>query len=90
MVGVFFFFFPCAGLPCPKNQDFLSPVYTPPEQPPCMLEKLCELHDGLVLEAKGIKEHYFKPYIKKLFERQVLSHLRFSLESVSLSCISLK
>ncbi|XP_048879356.1 LOW QUALITY PROTEIN: retinoblastoma-like protein 1 [Brienomyrus brachyistius] len=60
------------GLPCPKNQDYLSPAYTPPEKPPCMLEKLCELHDGLVLEAKGIKEHYFKPYIKKLFERQIL------------------
>ena len=40
-------------------------------QPPCVIDKLCELHDGLVVEAKGIKEHYFKPYIKRLFERKV-------------------
>uniref|UniRef100_A0A8C9W9M4 Retinoblastoma-like 1 (p107) n=1 Tax=Scleropages formosus TaxID=113540 RepID=A0A8C9W9M4_SCLFO len=59
-------------LPCLKDEAFLSPDYTPPEQPPCIVDKLCELHDGLVVEAKGIKEHYFKPYIKKLFERQIL------------------
>uniref|UniRef100_H2SIQ6 Retinoblastoma-like 1 (p107) n=1 Tax=Takifugu rubripes TaxID=31033 RepID=H2SIQ6_TAKRU len=34
--------------------------------------RLCELHDGLVVEAKGIKQHYFKPYIQKLFEKQIL------------------
>lgn len=39
--------------------------------PPCVLERLCELHDGLVVEAKGIKQHYFKPYIQKLFHRRV-------------------
>ncbi|XP_041877604.1 retinoblastoma-like protein 1 isoform X3 [Corvus kubaryi] len=33
---------------------------------------LCELHDGLLVEAKGIKEHYFKPYIAKLFDRKIL------------------
>lgn len=38
---------------------------------PCVIDKLCELHDGLVVEAKGIKEHYFKPYIKTLFEKKV-------------------
>ncbi|KAK5602693.1 hypothetical protein CRENBAI_003672 [Crenichthys baileyi] len=42
------------------------------ELPPCVLEKLCELHDGLVVEAKGIKQHYFKPYIQKLFQKQIL------------------
>lgn len=40
---------------------------------PCVIDKLCDLHDGLVVEAKGIKEHYFKPYIKRLFERKVSS-----------------
>jgi retinoblastoma-like protein 2 len=39
--------------------------------PPCVIEKLCSLHDGLVLEAKGIKEHFWKPYIRKLFEKKV-------------------
>uniref|UniRef100_A0AAQ5XT80 Retinoblastoma-like 1 (p107) n=1 Tax=Amphiprion ocellaris TaxID=80972 RepID=A0AAQ5XT80_AMPOC len=42
------------------------------EPPPCVLERLCELHDGLVVEAKGIKQHYFKPYIQKLFQKEVL------------------
>lgn len=41
------------------------------EEMPCVIDKLCELHDGLVVEAKGIKEHYFKPYIKTLFEKKV-------------------
>ncbi|NP_001268929.1 retinoblastoma-like protein 2 isoform 2 [Mus musculus] len=40
--------------------------------PPCVIEKLCSLHDGLVLEAKGIKEHFWKPYIRKLFEKKLL------------------
>lgn len=41
------------------------------EDPPCIIGTLCELHDGLLVEAKGIKEHYFKPYISKLFDRKV-------------------
>uniref|UniRef100_A0A3Q2TKX4 Retinoblastoma-like protein 1 n=1 Tax=Fundulus heteroclitus TaxID=8078 RepID=A0A3Q2TKX4_FUNHE len=42
------------------------------ELPPCVLDRLCELHDGLAVEAKGIKQHYFKPYIQKLFHKQIL------------------
>ncbi|XP_018779359.1 retinoblastoma-like protein 1 isoform X2 [Serinus canaria] len=42
------------------------------EDPPCIIATLCELHDGLLVEAKGIKEHYFKPYITKLFDRKIL------------------
>ncbi|XP_077459439.1 retinoblastoma-like protein 1 [Stigmatopora argus] len=42
------------------------------EASPCVLERLCELHDGLVVEAKGIKQHYFKPYVHRLFCRQIL------------------
>lgn len=26
---------------------------------------------GIVLEAKGIKEHHWKPFIKQLFEKKV-------------------
>lgn len=43
----------------------------PSSDPPCVIEKLCSLHDGLVLEAKGIKQHFWKPYIRKLFEKKV-------------------
>ncbi|XP_062360748.1 retinoblastoma-like protein 1 isoform X2 [Cinclus cinclus] len=42
------------------------------EDPPCIIAMLCKLHDGLLVEAKGIKEHYFKPYIAKLFDRKIL------------------
>lgn len=62
----------CAGLP----EDFNSKDYKPGPGSLCFIEKLCELHDGLVLEAKGAKEHFWKPFIKKLFERKVLEILQ--------------
>uniref|UniRef100_A0A8C3HDY4 RB transcriptional corepressor like 2 n=1 Tax=Chrysemys picta bellii TaxID=8478 RepID=A0A8C3HDY4_CHRPI len=55
------------GLP----EDFHSKDYKPSSDPPCIIEKLCSLHDGLVLDAKGIKEHFWKPYIRKLFDKKV-------------------
>lgn len=59
----------CVGLPDGYHADGHAAL----DKPPCVLERLCELHDGLVVEAKGIKQHYFKPYIQKLFEKQVLN-----------------
>ena len=56
------------GLP----SDFHTADFRASEEPPCIIPVLCELHDGLLVEAKGIKEHYFKPYISKLFDRKVL------------------
>lgn len=63
---------PPAGLP----EDFNSRDFRPlAAAPHCFMERLCELHDGLVLEAKGVKEHFWKPFIKKLFHKRVrLSH----------------
>ncbi|NXK87093.1 RBL1 protein, partial [Formicarius rufipectus] len=72
------------ALLCPNRRDLLNPSFkgfpvefhTPEIQssadPPCIIATLCELHDGLLVEAKGIKEHYFKPYIAKLFDRKIL------------------
>lgn len=57
------------GLPAQYSVDAHVSVDQPP---PCVLERLCELHDGLVVEAKGIKQHYFKPYIQKLFTKGIL------------------
>nr|XP_037852072.1 retinoblastoma-like protein 1 [Chlorocebus sabaeus] len=69
---------------CPNRQDLLNPSFKglpsdfhtadfrASEEPPCIIAVLCELHDGLLVEAKGIKEHYFKPYISKLFDRKIL------------------
>nr|XP_057911502.1 retinoblastoma-like protein 1 isoform X2 [Doryrhamphus excisus] len=73
------------ALMCANRKELINPAFigTAPmlgtdghvsadESPPCVLERLCELHHGLVVEAKGIKQHYFKPYIQKLFHRQIL------------------
>uniref|UniRef100_A0A672KY93 RB transcriptional corepressor like 2 n=1 Tax=Sinocyclocheilus grahami TaxID=75366 RepID=A0A672KY93_SINGR len=74
----------CNALLCSSHKDLLNPAfkglpedfnskdYKPGPGSLCFIEKLCELHDGLVLEAKGAKEHFWKPFIKKLFERKVL------------------
>ncbi|XP_066569529.1 retinoblastoma-like protein 2 isoform X3 [Amia ocellicauda] len=56
------------GLP----EDFGSKDCKPGPGPPCFLEQLCMLHDGLVLDAKGVKEHFWKPFIKKLFDKKIL------------------
>uniref|UniRef100_A0A671WKC9 Retinoblastoma-like protein 1 n=1 Tax=Sparus aurata TaxID=8175 RepID=A0A671WKC9_SPAAU len=63
------------ALLCANRKDLINPTFrgqTVISPPPCVLERLCELHDGLVVEAKGIKQHYFKPYIQKLYEKQIL------------------
>ncbi|NWU99331.1 RBL1 protein, partial [Upupa epops] len=72
------------ALLCPNRRDLLNPSFKglpagfhgtesrAREDPPCIIATLCELHDGLLVEAKGIKEHYFKPYISKLFVRKIL------------------
>ncbi|KAM4721187.1 retinoblastoma-like protein 2 [Rhinophrynus dorsalis] len=72
------------ALQCPNRRDLLNPNfrglpddfsskdYKPPTEPPCIIETLCGLHNGLILEAKGIKEHFWKPYIHKLFDRKIL------------------
>ncbi|XP_058431432.1 retinoblastoma-like protein 1 isoform X3 [Marmota monax] len=69
---------------CPNRRDLLNPSFKglpsdlhtadfrASEEPLCIIAVLCELHDGLLVEAKGIKEHYFKPYISKLFDRKIL------------------
>ncbi|NXA09118.1 RBL1 protein, partial [Sapayoa aenigma] len=72
------------ALLCPNRRDLINPSFKglpvefptaeikASEDPPCIIATLCELHDGLLVEAKGIKEHYFKPYIAKLFDRKIL------------------
>ncbi|KAG7218050.1 hypothetical protein INR49_020660 [Caranx melampygus] len=56
------------GLP----EDFSSKDFRPSSGPHCFIQQLCELHEGLVLEAKGVKEHFWKPFIKKLFHKRIL------------------
>ncbi|KAJ7385042.1 Retinoblastoma-like protein 1 [Desmophyllum pertusum] len=56
------------GLP----QDFGNRDFKLPADVPCIVERLCNRHQGIVLEAKGIKEHHWKPFIKQLFEKKTL------------------
>ncbi|KAL7985467.1 hypothetical protein Chor_004037 [Crotalus horridus] len=72
------------ALLCPYKKDLINPSFKglpedfhttdskASERAPCIISTLCELHDGLLLDAKGIKEHYFKPYISKLYDREIL------------------
>ncbi|KAJ8249009.1 hypothetical protein GJAV_G00230200 [Gymnothorax javanicus] len=74
----------CNALLCSNRKELLNPAFKglpedfgnkdfkPGPAPLCSIEKLCELHDGLVLEAKGVKEHFWKPFIKKLFDKKIL------------------
>lgn len=50
----------------------LVPSAVPASSVPCTISQLCREHDGIEVEAKGIKEHYFKDYIRKLHDRSVL------------------
>lgn len=38
----------------------------------CILQVLCNSWDGIVVDAKGIREHWLKPYIKELVNKKVL------------------
>ena len=53
----------------PKN--FLDEDYTPPSEVPCVIDHLCKKHDGIPVEAKGIKEYSWKTHIRKLFDTGV-------------------
>ncbi|KAK3785165.1 hypothetical protein RRG08_021963 [Elysia crispata] len=66
------------GLP----SDFLSVNFRPGDEAPCIMQLLCETHDGLVVEAKTIKEHWWKPFIKKLFEKKTLKGKMDNLSAV--------
>ncbi|XP_071968323.1 retinoblastoma-like protein 1 isoform X2 [Engystomops pustulosus] len=68
------------ALLCPHKDDLLNPSFTAKlsssgdggEDPPCIISTLCDLYDGITVEAKGIKQHYFKPYISKLYDRKII------------------
>ncbi|XP_064640132.1 retinoblastoma-like protein 1 [Lineus longissimus] len=53
-------------------EGFFNKENKPILEPPCNIDLMCDRHEGLVLEAKQIKEHWWKPYVKKLFERKIL------------------
>ncbi|GAB1606640.1 retinoblastoma-like protein 1 [Argonauta hians] len=54
-----------AGLP----DNFGSKDWKAPTESPCIIQLLCGKHNGLVVDAKTIKEHHWKPYLKELFRK---------------------
>ncbi|XP_061162475.1 retinoblastoma-like protein 1 isoform X1 [Saccostrea echinata] len=56
------------GLP----EDFANKDWKPPFECPCIIKLLCDKHEGLEIEARVIKEHWWKPHIKKLFDKKIL------------------
>lgn len=44
-------------------------------EPPCILETLCRLHDGIISEVKSIRQHWWKPHIRKFFDQKVIKIL---------------
>ena len=67
-----------SGLP----QSFDLRDYKPPSEVPCLIKDLCEKHDGVLIEAKGIKEHWWKPHVQKLFEKRVIKGHQENLSGV--------
>jgi len=59
-----------------SRDDLLNPTFdsgvVDVNTPPCILDKLCAMHDGIINEVKSIREHWWKPYIKKLFDKKML------------------
>jgi len=58
-----------------KREDLLNPGFDGGEAEPgqlCILDKLCTMHDGIINEVKTIREHWWKPDIKKCFETKLL------------------
>jgi len=53
-----------------KIEDKEDVAVASPE-PPCILDNLCNGHGGIISEVKSIREHWWKPHIKKFFETKV-------------------
>ncbi|XP_062500915.1 retinoblastoma-like protein 2 isoform X2 [Corticium candelabrum] len=54
------------------NEAKRGEEFKPPEEPPCVMDYLCSKYNGIVREAKAVREHYWKPYMRELFEKRIL------------------
>lgn len=39
---------------------------------PCVVDALCNLHDGIIKEVKAIREHWWRRRIRELFTDKIL------------------
>ncbi|XP_045537437.1 retinoblastoma-like protein 1 [Papilio machaon] len=56
------------GLP----PDWLKDEFELPKKPPCIISVLCEIKEGLAVEAATMKEYSWRPVIKSFFDKGIL------------------
>nr|XP_049701011.1 retinoblastoma-like protein 1 isoform X1 [Helicoverpa armigera] len=56
------------GLP----SDWLQDDFKLPSTTPCIMSALCEIKNGLLVDAAATKEYCWKPVVKSFFEKQIL------------------
>jgi len=69
---IFIFLFLSRLLSTELPSDFSNEQFIPPEPVPCIIEALCEKWQGICVDAKGIKEHWWKPCVKRMVEKRIL------------------
>ncbi|KAI1297170.1 Retinoblastoma-like protein 1 [Halotydeus destructor] len=53
-------------------EGFSSPDFKLPDKIGCIIQALCKKYDGMFVEAKGIKEHWWNSKVKRMIEREEL------------------
>lgn len=56
------------GLP----ENYNDPDYAPPTEGHSIIDVLCQSHDGISVDAKGIQQYCWKNHVSKLFEKKTL------------------
>ncbi|XP_054278335.1 retinoblastoma-like protein 1 isoform X1 [Macrosteles quadrilineatus] len=54
----------------PKNYG--ERCYKPPTEPPCVMYHLCQKYASGLVEAKRMKEYFWKNHMKRFFDRKIL------------------
>jgi hypothetical protein len=63
--------------------DFHNESFKRSEKPNCIIQALCDKWEGISVEAKGIKEHWCKPFIKRMTEKDNLKCKNFGIFDVT-------
>ena len=58
--------------PTESPKDINDANFKPNEKHVCIIQALCDKWDGISVEAKTIKEHWCKPCIKRMIDKDIL------------------
>jgi hypothetical protein len=59
------------------NDKFAGVASYTTDNRPCVVDALCNLHDGIIKEVKAIREHWWRRRIRELFDQKV--HISFNI-----------